>query len=136
MKLLVLILLTIALCLEASLTTIPFIFLVLLCQTVLLRKEWLFIYAFIFGIFLDIVLFRTVGISSGFYLIFLFLVILYQSKFEIATGYFVFIASLIGSLIFLFLSGHTHLIIVQVIVSAIIGLVLFKTFQKTNLKIW
>lgn len=134
MKLLAFILLTIALFLEVSLTTIPLIFLSLLCLMVLLRQEWILIYAFIFGILLDLLSFRTLGFSSGFYVVFLFLVILYQSKFEIATGYFVFIASLVGSLIFLLLAGFTDWLIVQILASAVIGWGLFEIIQKLKLK--
>jgi cell shape-determining protein MreD len=135
MKLLAFILLTIALFLEVSLTTIPLIFLSLLCFMVLLRKEWILIYAFIFGILLDLLSFKTMGVSSGFYVVFLFLVILYQSKFEITTGYFVFIASLVGSLICLLLAGYTDWLIVQVLASAVIGWGLFKGLQKAEVKI-
>ena len=46
MKLLAFVLLIIALILEASLTTIPFVFLVLLCFLVLLKENWLFVFAF------------------------------------------------------------------------------------------
>jgi len=132
MKLLAIILLLVALILEVSLTTIPFIFLVLLCLTVLLREDWLFIAAFIFGLLFDLFSFKTIGVSSSFFVAFLFLVLLYQSKFEITTDYFILIASLLGSFCFLFFQGYTNSIILQTAVSAIIGLCLFKLMQKFN----
>ncbi len=134
MKFLVLVFLLLALILEASLTTIPFTLLVLLCLMVLLRANWLFVFAFIFGIFLDLLGFKTLGVSSAFLIIFLFLILLYQSKFEIATNTFILTSSFLGSLLFLFIQGHTNLIILQAIVASVIGLILFKLMQKLEIK--
>src|ERR1035437_272195 len=132
MKFLALVLLLLALIFEVSLTTIPFIFLVSLCLIVIIKQSWLFAAAFVFGLLFDILSFKTIGSSSAFLVLFLFLVLLYQSKFEITTGYFVAIASFFGSFLFLFLQGYTHAIILQSILSAIIGLILFKTMQKLD----
>jgi rod shape-determining protein MreD len=130
MKFLAVVLLLLALVLEASLTTLPLIFLVLLCLVVILRENWLFVLAFIFGLLFDLLSFKTLGVTSAFLVLFLFLVLLYQSKFEITTGYFMLIASFLGSLLFLFLQGYTRSIILESILSAIIGLLLFKIIQK------
>src|ERR1035437_5132400 len=124
MKLLAFVLLTIALILEASLTTIPFVFLILLCLLILSRENWLFIFAFIFGLVLDLVSFKTLGLSSALFTIFLFLVLLYQSKFEIATNTFIFFASLLGSFGYLVFLGYNNSLILQTILSSVIGLVL------------
>lgn len=130
MKLLAFILLIIALVLEASITTIPFVFLILLCLLVLSRENWVFIFAFAFGLVLDLVGFKTLGISSAFFVTFLFLVLLYQSKFEIATNAFIFFASFFGSFGYLMLLGYNNNLILQVILSSIIGLILFKLIQR------
>ena len=90
MKFLAVILLSLALILEASLTTIPFILLVLLCLMVLTRESWLFALAFVFGLLLDLLTFKTLGFSSAFLTAILFLVLLYQSKFEIIGQIYVF----------------------------------------------
>ncbi len=134
MKILALILLSIALILEASLTTLPLVFLALLVLLVLSKENWLFGFGFIFGILLDLVGFRTLGLSSAFFVLSLFLVLLYQSKFEIETNTFVFLTILAGSFIYLFLVGDTDLIIVQAVVSSIIGLIMFKVVQRANIK--
>jgi cell shape-determining protein MreD len=134
MKFLAFTLLLIALILEASVTTIPFILLVLLCMIVLSRENWLFIPAFIFGILLDLIGFKTLGTSSIFFIIMLFLILLYQSKFEIATNLFVLAASFLGSLSYLFLLGYNNNLIVQAVFSSIIGLLLFKSMQKATSK--
>ena len=135
MKLLAFILLAIALILEASLTTIPFVFLILLCFLVLSRENWLFIFAFAIGLILDLVTFKTLGLSSIFFVTILFLVLLYQSKFEIATNAFIFFASLLGSFGYLLFLGYKD-ILFQAIFSSIIGLILFKVIQKLKLQIY
>jgi len=130
MKLLALAFLIIALILEITLTTIPFVFLILLCLLVLLKENWLFILAFVFGLLLDLLSFKTLGSSSIFLTVILFLVLLYQSKFEIATNAFVFFASLFGSFIYLLFLGYHDNLIIQAILSSIIGLILFKLMQR------
>jgi cell shape-determining protein MreD len=130
MKYFALLLLLLALVFEVSLTTIPFVFLVLLCLMVIFRGNWLFAVAFIFGLLFDFLSFRTVGISSSFLVLVLFLVLLYQSKFEITTAYFVAIASFLGSLLFLMLQGYTHLIFVQAIVSSVLAVGLFELLKR------
>jgi cell shape-determining protein MreD len=132
MKLLAVLLLSVALILQASLTTIPFIFLILLVFTVLLRANWLFVLAFIFGIFLDLVTFKVLGTSSASFLVILFLVLLYRSKFEIATNTFIVVVSFLGSLGYLFLLGYHDNLLLQAVVSSIIGLIMFKLIQRSN----
>jgi cell shape-determining protein MreD len=89
---------------------------------------------FIFGILLDLVSFKTLGISSIFFITFLFFVLLYQSKFEIATNTFVLVTSFLGSLGYLILIGYHDSLIFQAILSSIIGLLLFKLIQNSKIK--
>ena len=117
--------------LESSVTTIPLVFLVLLAFFVLERKEWIFALAFLAGIFLDILSFRTVGTTSVFFLVFLFLVFLYERKFETATSYFIFAASLAGSILFLSLFSYNG-VIIEGLVSSLIGVLIFMVFSKFN----
>jgi cell shape-determining protein MreD len=130
MKFLAIILLSLGLVLEASLTTIPFVFLILLCLMVILRENWLFAVAFVFGLLFDLLSFKTVGGTSAFLVLFLFLVLLYQSKFEITTRYFVLIASFVGSFLFLWLQGYTHWIIIQAVVSSLIAIGMFELLKR------
>ena len=92
MKFLSIILLSAALLLETTLFTIPLVLISLLSLTVIYRENFLFLFSFIFGIFLDLILFKTIGSSSLFFTLFLFLVLLYQRKFEIKTASFVLIS--------------------------------------------
>lgn len=132
MKFLALIFLSIALILEASLTTIPFVFLVLLVFMVLSKGNWLFGFGFIFGILLDLVSFRTLGISSVFFVLYLFLIIIYQSKFEIETAFFVLVSAFLGSFIYLFITGVNESLIIQAVLSAGFGLGLFVVLKRLN----
>jgi cell shape-determining protein MreD len=134
MKPLNIFLLILALIMQSFLTSIPLVFLVLLSFTVLSKDLVVFPIAFFFGIFLDIFAFQTLGITSAFFITFLFLVLLYQRKFEIATNYFIFSSSFIGSSILLLILGNTHLIIFQAIAASVIGLLIFKLYK--TLKIW
>jgi len=130
MKFLAVVFLLLALLSEVSLTTIPFIFLVLLCLMVVFKGNWLFAAAFVFGLLFDLLSFKTVGFSSSLLVVFLFLVLLYQSKFEITTGYFVLISSFLGSFLFLALSGYHNSLILESLLSAIIGFLLFKLIKR------
>jgi len=132
MKFLACFLLSVALILEASLTTIPFVFLGLLVFMALLRANWLFVLAFTFGILLDLVSFKTLGTSSAFFIVILFLILLYQSKFEIATNAFILASSFLGSLGYLVLMGYDQNLLLQAALSSIIGLIMFKLIQKSN----
>lgn len=130
MRFLSIILLTLALLLETTLTTIPLVLISLLCLTVIYKEDILFLFGFIFGFFLDLILFNTVGLSSLFFVVFLFLVLLYQRKFEIKTVSFVLISSFLGSLGYLLIFSYHNLIIFQAIASAIVGLIIFVFLKR------
>lgn len=125
------VLLLISLILESSLTTIPLVFVVLLCLTVVYKENFLFILAFIFGVLLDILSFNTIGVSSTFFVASIFLVLIYQKKFEITTYPFVLIASFLGSFSFLFLLGFSDLRIFQSLISSFLGVSLFHFLRKS-----
>lgn len=90
-----------AVVLEVSVTTIPLIFLALLFLTILYRNYWVYLIGFFLGLLLDVLSFRSLGLTSSFFLIFMFLVLAYQAKFEIFTLPFIFISSFLGSLLYL-----------------------------------
>ena len=132
MRFISLILLFIALFLETSITTIPLVFLVLISATVISKEPFMFLYAFLFGLLLDLVNFNPVGASSIFFVFFLFLLLMYQRRFEIATGYFVLIAAFLGSLLYVLLFSPSGFLFLEALVSAIIALGLFGLLRKTN----
>lgn len=124
MKLTATIIFLFSLFLESSVTTLPLVFLTLLCLAVLTSKEWIFVIAFIAGVLLDALSFRALGQSSLYFILYIFLVFLYERKFEISTKYFIFIASFLGSFGFLIIFSYNNLIL-QSLMSSIIGVLIF-----------
>lgn len=106
---------------ESSLTTLPLVLLALLCLAVARRKPWIFVLAFLTGIGLDILLVRTVGLSSLFFLIFLFIILLYERKYEIRTLPFVMITSFVGTLFYGLLFTLPSLFLQSVLSSLVAG---------------
>ncbi len=88
------------------------------------RKTWIFFLAFFGGIILDLMFFRFLGATSLFLAIFIFLIFLYEKKFEIYTLPFVLTVSFVGSALYLVIFGYNY-IFQQAIVSSIIAVLLF-----------
>lgn len=82
---------------ESLYTTIPLIVMSVLLLYVVWRDRSLFIIAFWSGIVFDTLSVEKIGASSIFLVVFLFLVVLYERKFEIDTIYFVLFATFLGS---------------------------------------
>ena len=124
-------LLIFSLFLEGTVTSLPLVFLCLLCLTIFMRDSTLFFLAFLAGIFLDAFALRALGQTSIFLLIAVFLILLYQRKYEINSYPFVLIASFVGSLIFLMVFGYTNAL-VEACVSAIIAVLLFALIRYSG----
>lgn len=120
--------LILAIFLEGTVTTLPLVFLCFVILTILLRNLFLFVLAFFGGIFLDAFALRPIGETSIFLLLFVFLMLLYQRKYEINTYSFVFIASFFGALLYLFLFGYQN-IYWEAAMSAVFGVLLFGIFR-------
>lgn len=93
--------LLLAFILEGTITTLPLVLASFLILMIFLRARFLFWLALFVGILLDVFLLRPLGMTPLILTVFLFIVLLYESKFEASTGYFVLIASFLGSLIYL-----------------------------------
>lgn len=119
--------------LEVSVTTIPLVLDVLLILSILERKPWVFLAAFILGLLLDVSAVRVLGQSSLFFVIFLFLVSLYERKFETTSSYFVLFLSFFGSLVFLLVFGY-NFAFWQAVVSSLLSFLLFKTIGHLPFK--
>jgi len=102
------ILLAISVLLEGTIVMMPMALVCLLCLAIL-RKDWVvFLIAFLTGIFLDILKVQTVGERSIFFIIFIFLILLYQRKYEINSYPFVAAAGFFGALIYSLLFGYAN----------------------------
>lgn len=131
------ILILISALLQASVTTLPLVILFFLNAAVLTKKTWIFPIAFLTGLVLDVLLLNPIGKTSIFLVTFLFIILLYDKKFDIQTFPFVFLASFIGSLIYFIVIGHTSSIFIQAIISAVISTLSFfllVLFNKIDIK--
>ena len=128
--------LIIAAILESGVTTLPLTLLILVFAGVVTRSNNIFFLAFFAGLALDFLSFRTIGISSIYFVSFVFLIFLYQKKFEIQTLRFIIIFSFLGSLFYLILIGINNFFI-QSVFSAILSSLsffIFSIFNKKTLK--
>ena len=131
---LLIVLFFLAFLLEATVTTLPLVLLALLCLAVARRKSWVFSLAFISGILLDILLVRTVGITSLLFLIFLFIILLYERKYEIRTLPFVVISSFVGTLLYGMVFSLPFLFL-QAVLSSIVTSIVFVLFSFNYVKV-
>jgi cell shape-determining protein MreD len=126
-------LLIIAIFLEGTVTTLPLVLVCLLCLTII-RRDWVvFPAAFVAGLLLDTLLVHKVGGASIFFLLYVFLIFLYQRKYEINSYPFVFTASFFGSLLFLLVFGFSN-IFSQAVISSLIAVVLFAILRIRGAK--
>ena len=108
-----------------SLTTIPFSIAAIAVSTVLFKKSWVFFAAFILGLFLDLFLLRPLAQTSLFFVLFVFIIWLYERKFETQTFAFVFAATFLESLIYLMIFGY-QMIFLQAFINALLAVLFFK----------
>ena len=123
--------------LQGSVTTLPLVILFFLNAAVVAKKTWIFPISFLTGLVLDILLLNPMGTTSLFLVIFLFIILLYDKKFDIQTFPFVFLASFIGSLTYFIAILHIPNIFTQAIISAVISTLSFwilVQFNKINIK--
>lgn len=109
----------------SGISTISFSVGLLVVTTVIFKKSWVFFAAFLLGLFLDLALIRPLGYTSLIFTILVFLIRLYERKFEIETITFVFFAAFLGSLIYLMIFDYSN-VFLQSLISALIGVLLFK----------
>jgi len=121
---------------ESSITSFPLVFLIILFLAVMRRSSEVFVIAFFSGLILDILSFGRIGFSSLYFTIFVFLIFMYQKKFEIETINFLVIFSFFGSLIYLFLNGAGSIFIQSVFSTFLMALsfIVFRRFNKKILK--
>ncbi len=132
MKYLPIFLFLLSLLLECFVVNIPLVLVNIIALVVIKKNYQMFLLGFLLGIFLDILSFRTVGVSSLFFITLIFLTLLYEKKFEITTNYFVIIASFIGSFVFIFIN-HLHNLFLSSIISMLLGLMFFNIYKKIYL---
>ncbi|MBI4098023.1 MAG: hypothetical protein HY426_03195 [Candidatus Levybacteria bacterium] len=126
--------LIVSIILESTLITLPLSLLIIIFSSIVLRKNEVFILAFFAGLFLDILGLRDIGLSSAFFVAIVFIVFLYQKKFEIKSLTFIAVSAFIASLGYLMIQGTSYALLQTVIATLIIS-ASFLIFQKTNKKV-
>ncbi|MBI2032787.1 MAG: rod shape-determining protein MreD [Candidatus Levybacteria bacterium] len=117
---------------ETVFLEIPLVFIFLLNVAITKPKSSIFLFSFLAGIALDVLSIRVLGTTSLFFLIFFFLLFLYEKKFEIRTFYSVFVFSLIGGILYAILFDYGNLLF-QGFISTVFSLVLYKiTYHKKD----
>ena len=111
--------------LSSSLTTIPLSIAALVVSTVLFKKSWVFFAAFLLGLMLGLYSLRPLGYTSLIFTVLVFIIRLYERKFETQTATFVFLATFLGSTIYLWIFGY-QMIFLQAFVNALMAILFFK----------
>jgi rod shape-determining protein MreD len=109
---------------ETSIIQLPLVLLVILSSAVIFRSDFIFFLAFLCGFLIDALLFRTLGVTSLFFLLFVFVIFLYEKRFELRSIQFIFVFSFFGAAVYLLVFGFTNLLL-QLLGSTIAGVLIF-----------
>lgn len=100
-----LILLILATFFESTGIRFPFVLLILFFAYLFLKSGWIFFAGVLCGIVLDIMTLQSIGGRSLFFLLFLFLITLYENKYEVKTVPFIIAATFLGSSVYSLILG-------------------------------
>lgn len=128
MLFLLLFVLTISLFLEGTITSLPLVFICLVCLAIDRKDIVVFPVAFLAGIFLDIETIRVMGTTSLFFLISMLLIFFYQRKYEINSYPFVLLASMLGTFAYLVIFGYRD-VLIQTVMNGVIAVLLFAVMR-------
>lgn len=133
---LILLILLLFLWLESTLTTIPLFLIAVSIMLIFYKQIWILGLGFFGGLILDITVLRPLGSTSIFLIVWLFLILLYERKYEINSYPFVLAMSFTGSIAFLLIFNYPNAAL-QAIMNSIIAVILFLVLKllKTNLTI-
>ncbi len=109
--------------LESTVTTLPLVLIFLGVYYIVTKNQAVFLLGFLRGVLLDISRLQTIGQSSIIFICFIFVLFLYQRKFETASLQFVVVSSFFGSLVFLLLSDYHTDAILQAGVCTVIAVI-------------
>lgn len=118
---LIVIILFFALFCEISFVSLPLVLLALLLLGIIFKEFWIFPVGFGMGIVLDMLSFRTVGVSSIFFVVMLGIIFLYDRKFEVQSLPFTVIFSFLAALGFGLIFKSEQSIFLALITSFLAG---------------
>lgn len=128
MFILLTLLLIVAVLLEGTLTSIPITLGCLICLAVMRRDTSIFLPAFLAGLFIDMFHVHQIGITSIFYISFLFLILLYKKKYEIYSSPFILMASFFGAFLMQLFFG-AEMILIKSLLTAVFSVLLFAVLR-------
>ncbi|HVF69868.1 MAG TPA: hypothetical protein VNA13_04880 [Xanthomonadales bacterium] len=117
--------------LEGTVTTIPLVFISLLCSLIVIRKRGVFYTAFFAGLLLDLLTVRAIGSTFLFLLLFFYVMLLYRKKYEIVSFPFIIVSTFIGGYLYLLIFAGVGSMALSAICS-IIAVVLFILLSLVN----
>ncbi|MBI4079237.1 MAG: hypothetical protein HY429_02985 [Candidatus Levybacteria bacterium] len=118
--------------LEGMVTALPLLLVALILLYTIKKDTMLFSLAFIFGFLLDVANVDNIGYRSLFFTLTLFIIFSYERKFEVQTASFIFFASLIGAISYIFTFSENTNIFLPSFATATLSLVLFAIITKLD----
>lgn len=119
----------IALFLETTFFAVPLLLVSLIILAVLVKDPFVYFLAFILGLLFDSMTLQTLGTTSIFLLGILFLIRLYERKFETRNVPFVAMISIISLVSYLLIFG-SYIFFIQFTVALAIAFILFLIFNR------
>lgn len=127
-------LLIIAVIIQGTVTSLPLVLFTLILLAVKVRSSDVFLYAFVSGIVLDIMLVHPLGVSSIFFLSALLVIFLYERKYELSSLIFVLsvtaVMSIVSSLLFPTPQRFLQVILAIVVNGLLFSMIEFLTLSK------
>ena len=120
-----------AIFLESTIISLPLTLVVLLFAAIYARDNSIFLLAFLAGIAIDVLSLRTLGISSLYFVTFVFIIFLYHKKFEARTLQFSAVFAFLGSILYLIFLG-TSQILFHTITTTILVMISFLFYKKST----
>jgi cell shape-determining protein MreD len=114
-------------------TVLPLILIAVTVMVAIYKQLWIFPLAFIAGLILDATAVRPLGSASIFFVCWIFLILLYERKYEINSYLFIISSSFFGSWLFLSIFQYDNTLI-QSGISSIIALTVFLLLKKSQRK--
>lgn len=114
--------------------SLPIVLCSLLLIYIVTNDDLIIVSAFVIGLLLDAAVLQILGVSSLYFVCVLFLVSLYEKKFEVHTIQFVTFVSLFASLGYCFIIGFNHVLFVILfsIFYSTIGFTIYNLAFKTK----
>lgn len=120
--------------LEGTYLSIPFFIASVVLTAVLFRSQAMIVSVFLLGVLYDVITFSHLGKTSMFCLLLVFLISLYERKFETKTVPFVFFMSIVAVSSYLLIFG-SYSFLVQLLLSVLYAtgvFIVLDTFQLTR----